>query len=744
MTLSIRQYAFFFTLLTVMMIGAYTYYSYQEFNETRTVIRDSQRQAAASELARRITLVNIDLAAKTEDFSSWDETRQQLDNPQFFSYWYKFRLQESLHPLRLLTLDIMLYDRNGLALAQLEQNRLPQSLSRLPQEQALHLAAEDQQIYIQAITGNDAEAGPLGYVAAAIDIRQLLRQDAHFYYLLPESLAIRPALLGEYLQAIEPEIFTYSVSTPAEIGLLEGYLAEALTKLVVMVFVPVLMLYFLLVFIVSVPINGITRFIQKLRLAPETTQGCIFKGLFQVRELKEVCNSLFYYHSDLYETHAILDQKNRALWDQAHHDALSGAYNRRAFDEQWQNITGLLGEQRITISFMLFDINLFKSINDTYGHQVGDQVIKAIADCIMRTLRKGENLYRLGGDEFATFLIDTHAEAAAEVARRCLAEISRFDFSSIDMPEPVRISVGIASASGGHVKAFEELHWQADAAMYTAKKPGNDDVVIFSDDLSHESKGLLSSWLSSLVYQAIDKGTGLVLFYQPIVDLRSGEICYYEALTRIYSGNELIPASSIFNLVEARRFETEMDRAVIRRLQQDLMENRIPAGTGVSLNLSAPTLLKPEVVDWLEPLQPFTRDYKIVIEVTETALITEITRVTRHLNQLRSRHFVIALDDFGSGYSSIKYLASMPVDIIKFDISIIQDLLDKKQRGMIERLAQMISEAGHQLVAEGIEDAELLAIVMQAGFEFGQGYLFARAEEKPATLLPSQLQHYFK
>ncbi len=122
-----------------------------------------------------------------------------------------------------------------------------------------------------------------------------------------------------------------------------------------------------------------------------------------------------------------------------------------------------------------------------------------------------------------------------------------------------------------------------------------------------------------------------------------------------------------------------------------------------------------------------------MLEVTETALITEIQKVTQHLKTLGKMNFTIALDDFGSGYSSVKYLASMPVDVVKFDITLVQCLLDEKQRLMITRLAQMIEEAGHHLVAEGIEDKAMLDLVIASGFHYGQGYMFGKPEEKPRS-----------
>jgi EAL domain-containing protein (putative c-di-GMP-specific phosphodiesterase class I) len=176
-------------------------------------------------------------------------------------------------------------------------------------------------------------------------------------------------------------------------------------------------------------------------------------------------------------------------------------------------------------------------------------------------------------------------------------------------------------------------------------------------------------------------------------------------------------------VVEARRLELELDRAVIRRVVTDVKEGRVRPGTGVSLNLSGPTLVHDQVCIWMEEFRPFLKDYRVMIEVTETALITQIGLANQNLIRLRAQGFEVALDDFGSGYSSVRYLGSMPVDVVKFDISLVQQLLNSSQRKLVTHLAQMIQEVGPQLVAEGIEDMALLDAARSAGFDRGQGFL---------------------
>jgi len=158
----------------------------------------------------------------------------------------------------------------------------------------------------------------------------------------------------------------------------------------------------------------------------------------------------------------------------------------------------------------------------------------------------------------------------------------------------------------------------------------------------------------------------------------------------------------------------------------DLRAGKLQPGTGVSINLSGPSVIHDQVCSWLDEFEPFLKDYRVMIEVTETALITQIGLANENLSKLRKRGFEIALDDFGSGYSSVRYLSSMPVDVVKFDISLVQGLCDKTQGNMVTHLAQMILESGHQLVAEGIEDTATLQAARAAGFVRGQGFLMGK------------------
>jgi diguanylate cyclase (GGDEF)-like protein len=502
-----------------------------------------------------------------------------------------------------------------------------------------------------------------------------------------------------------------------------GLLSGAILNLSVILGVFALTLFPALVYLIVRPLRAISAHIDRLKDSPGGLLLDELAGVLPIAETEKIRQSLNEYQSQLMDVHTSLEEKSQELWAMAHHDALTGTKNRRAFDEYMQSLPQLLVHRDVGVCFALFDVNHFKAINDSYGHSVGDQVLKVIASRISAVLRRGEELFRIGGDEFAVILLDCDETSALRIAERCHEKIVGYDFSKLGVREPLRISAGLANARVDDLEDLQNLQWKADVAMYRAKRPGHASVVMFTESLARDSEGLFSSWVNTAVYDAVIYGTGLTMQYQPIVDLDNGDICHYEALVRIEQDGEIIQPSNIFPVVEARRLEVELDRAVVRRVLADLREGKLQLGTGVSINLSGPALIHEQVCGWFAEFEPFLKDYRVMIEVTETALITQIGLANENLSRLRQSGFEIALDDFGSGYSSVRYLASMPVDVVKFDITLVQGLKDDTHRNMVTHLAQMIIEAGRQLVAEGIDDNATLEAARAAGFGRGQGYL---------------------
>jgi EAL domain-containing protein (putative c-di-GMP-specific phosphodiesterase class I) len=241
-------------------------------------------------------------------------------------------------------------------------------------------------------------------------------------------------------------------------------------------------------------------------------------------------------------------------------------------------------------------------------------------------------------------------------------------------------------------------------------------------------EALVSNAETSAVFAAVADPGRLEMHYQPLRALPSLRVEYYEALVRIRDGERLIMPASILPVIELRGLEVELDLAVLERVRRDLSERRLPAGSGVSLNVSGPGIVSQWVNDKLMQFVALLPAYKIVVEVTETALITQIAHASANLGRLRKLGFSIALDDFGSGYSSLRYLSSMPVDLVKFDVSMVHSLAEKgRQALLVEDLARLIKDAGYQLVAEGVESEAMLQRVAALNFSYAQGFHIGRA-----------------
>jgi len=267
--------------------------------------------------------------------------------------------------------------------------------------------------------------------------------------------------------------------------------------------------------------------------------------------------------------------------------------------------------------------------------------------------------------------------------------------------------------------------------MYHAKRPGQSKISVYTPEMGAGQEALVSNAETSAVYEAMADPDQLEMHYQPVLALPSLRVEYYEALVRIRGEHGLIMPSSIFPVVEFRGLECEFDLAVLERVRRDLEAGLVPAGIGVSLNVSGPGIVNPRVTDKLMQFAPILSETKLVLEVTETSLITQIAQASTNLNRLRKAGFVIALDDFGSGYSSLRYLAGMPVDLVKFDISMVRSLeVPGRQAVFVEDLARLIKDAGYKLVAEGIESEALLKRVTALGFSHADGFHIGR----PAAL----------
>ncbi len=730
-TLSIKHVALAFVaglLLLVTLIGGFA--AYQTRSVTRSLEQHNQN-AARSELAAAVQRLLTQTARQADNLAQWDETRQQLVLPEYYTYWRDQRVYESgMLPARFTRAG--LYTRSRILLAPSPPKlKLPAALppEATLQGQASWLATENGATALYhafPVYGDDRQESLLGYGLIRVEFMpMLLNQDTlHFTDVPSVRVALKP---GEMLPA--SRLFShlsYNARPDPEQKRFQTILSRTLLALFVLLLLTALLGFVAYNRLLVRPLRRLSKDIDAMQQGRFSAQPARAESM-RIRELENIRRSLYDYQLQLRELHGSLEDQNREFHSQARQDALTGCHNRRAYEEDWEAFRHELAGTPQGVAFLLFDCDRFKAINDTYGHAKGDRVLTIIADALVMSLRANDRLYRLGGDEFATFLSRTTPAQAKQIAQRCQSLLDASAFSDLGISEPVGISIGIAFCAPDHPEQIDDLPKHADIAMYTAKQPGRNRIALYGEDTERATQALVASRETNALFQALSTPGMIEMHYQSIHSLPGRKIDYYEALARIRYNGELIMPDAFLPVITNRRLGTEFDLAVLSQVDADLSSQRLPAGIGVSFNLSAQSLSRPEVVSHLLELSRHNPRHPLMLEITETSLITQMAEVSTYLDLLRTVHYRIAMDDFGTGYSPLRYLVDLPVDVVKFDISLVSKLAQDNRAGqVVADFARMMSEAGYSLVAEGVETDDVLRKVESLGIEHVQGYLLSR------------------
>ena len=440
---------------------------------------------------------------------------------------------------------------------------------------------------------------------------------------------------------------------------------------------------------------------------------------------------------DLQERKA-LEQK---LTFQAFHDPLTRLANRNLFRERVQHA---LDRRRASDLAVLFiDLDNFKTINDSLGHAAGDHVLVETAHRVRSTLRTEDTAARLGGDEFAVLLEDADVTAAARVAERIRGALGT-PFWVLGQEVYISASIGIAIRRDGD--AAGELLRNADVAMYTAKSKGKACFEIFEPAMHDAVVARLG--MEAELRRAIERQE-FVVHYQPIVKLETGEIIGAEALVRWqHPTRGMVPPLEFIPLAEETGLIIPLGGWILRQACRQLAEwQKLRAGGEpfvMNVNLSSRQLVRDVIADEVAAAvdESGIRASWLVLEVTETVLMADPVAAATALKHIRDLGVRVALDDFGSGYSSLSHLRRFPIDIVKIDKSFVDDVA---RDGVESAIARGIIELGRamsiQTVAEGIEADDQAEMLRTLGCDLGQGYFFARplAADAWADLLRSDL-----
>lgn len=422
-------------------------------------------------------------------------------------------------------------------------------------------------------------------------------------------------------------------------------------------------------------------------------------------------------------------KKNQELLKhQAFHDSLTGLPNRSFLTESLEHAIKIAKRNKHRTAVLFIDLDDFKKINDTAGHEQGDLFLKDVSTRIQSTLRESDILGRLGGDEFLIILEDiTNQNQAIEIHDRILKLFEK-PFSIQGNQYVVTCSIGISLYPQDGLYP-DELIRKADMAMYQAKKLGKNTFHYFDDSL--ERIALHRVKLESDLRKAI-KENEFKLHFQPKVSLLTEQIEGVEALIRWHkSDNDIVFPDRFIPLAEDMGLITDISLWVIKETCQTIQRWNSPQlqDISISVNLSAIDFINDEFID--EALA-IIHDHKIdpkriEVELTETVLFENTHKINSALLKLKEQNIKISIDDFGTGYSSFSYLQSLHIDYLKIDKSFVMGLKDKpKSLAIVKSIIDIGSNLGLSVIAEGIETRYELNQLMISGCHMGQGYLFSK------------------
>jgi diguanylate cyclase (GGDEF)-like protein len=424
---------------------------------------------------------------------------------------------------------------------------------------------------------------------------------------------------------------------------------------------------------------------------------------------------------------------------QAQTDELTGLGNRRYLFHVLETFFVDYANPWTTsrnLAFLFIDLNRFKEINDSFGHPAGDELLRQLGPRLSRVVPASGSVFRLGGDELAVVLVDADAESAQSVASDILAAICE-PFILQKMKASVGASIGIALAPSDATEAIG-LTWCADTAMYRAKL-GSIPFVFYDQDIDGGEQKLN---LAEELRTAVDEGN-FVLHYQPQLDLRTGEILAVEALIRWpHATLGLVPPLKFLPIAEDAGLMKELTAWVLSEALAQCAEWR---STGrhliMSVNITTTNLLEDGFTDLVARLlrENGLPGSALVIEITETSIITDFARSKKVIELLKTMGIVVSIDDFGAGFTSLAYLSSLAVGELKLDREFITGLSgDGKERDL--ELVRATIQLGHDMelrvVAEGIEDVATLELLSDLGCDLAQGYFISRP--MPANKLSFQ------
>jgi diguanylate cyclase (GGDEF)-like protein len=478
-----------------------------------------------------------------------------------------------------------------------------------------------------------------------------------------------------------------------------------------------LILYFQLRYMVVIPMANLLGVMRNVTVDMDFSHRVSDSSLLQ--ELKHLAE----YFNHLLKT---VQEYNTKLEELSIRDPLTGLYNRRKFHEFMQyEIIRATRHQR-GFSVIMIDLDNFKYINDTFGHPIGDMVLKELTAMLAVGLRKGDVLARMGGDEFAIILPETEAASGLLVAQKLHQSLvdrefelpvgkirSTASFSMVSFPEDGRTEDQIYSAM--------------DVVLYKAKTHGKNQVMVAE---SEEDRSMMSIFKQGDFLRNAIREDRIEAFLQPIINVQTNEVMAFEVLVRIRDGEVIIPAGEFIEVAEELGMAKELDREVFRK---GLMHYAAIAGKHPQVKMFFNLFPRSfNDLDWVRGIPGMVRHAgvpceSIVLEITEREALPNLTQVRTVIEELRASKMAVALDDFGSGFSSFLYLKYLAIDYVKIEGSFVRNMIaDERDRIIVKQINSMAHQFGLKTVAEFVEDEPTAKMLAEIGVDFAQGYYYGR------------------
>ncbi len=476
----------------------------------------------------------------------------------------------------------------------------------------------------------------------------------------------------------------------------------------------------------DVPVDALELLTRTFTLKTPVIHGMIGLGLARGRKVNPTHNllkeSVLTSFIDIARSVLAITKYTREIERFATRDPLTGLYNQVAFWDLLEYETERSKRQQYLFSLLVLDIDNFKAINDTYGHEIGDMFLKDFSSILKTAIRKGDIPTRYGGDKFTAILPVCDEEQAYTVAKRIMDSLREF---SITLPDGAHVretaSIGLA-VYPTHATQSKDLYLLADNMLSQAKLSGKDRLSFPGEQDSVEVLRSMGG-KSMLVMEALSQNR-IVPYFQPIVNSKNMKIEAYEVLTRIVNGDRVIPAAEFIETAEAMGVIGRLDYQLLEKAFAKVREKNYP-GT-LFLNLSPKLLILSE---FMPTVRRLLKDYdldptKMVFEITERDTVKNMKLLERFIHDMKLEGFRFAIDDFGAGYSSYQYIKTFKIDYLKVDGEFIRNMTGDRsvERAIVSSIVALAENIGIKTIAEFVETEDIMNQVESVGIDFAQGY----------------------